>query len=111
MVRRATIRLKDAMFEEEDLSEAVNEQLKKESTNFQWNKVIMNYIMLILLFTINLLRGDGKEPSIIGVTRCKQIDWVLFGTLIFSSTFLTITAIIILRKEYTYKKTIEYPFV
>lgn len=67
--------------------------------------------MLVLLFTINLLRGDGKSPSIIGVKRCENIDWVLFGTLIVLSTLITVTAIAILRKEYEYKKSIDYPFV
>ena len=67
--------------------------------------------MLVVLFTVNLFRGSGKELSIVGVKRCSYSDWLLFFLLIILSTVITAIAIIILRRDYEYKKSIEFPFV
>ena len=99
------------MFDDEELTDEVVEQLQKESTNWQWKKVLLNYLMLAVLFTINLLRGPGNEPSIVGIQRCQKIDWFLFALLLVLSSLITGTAIIILRKDYAYKKSISFPFV
>ena len=57
------------------------------------------------------MRGQGKEPSIIGSTRCTSIDWTLLIILLVASIIMTILAVIVQRKEYAYKKKIGYEFV
>ena len=97
--------------EEDDTSAAVKEQLAKESTNFQWNKLSSTGMMILTLFVVNLLRGQGATPSLVGIQRCELIDWALFGILVVASACITLVAILHLRKEYAFKKSIGYPFV
>jgi hypothetical protein len=40
--------------------------------------------MLVILFLVSLFRGDGKNPSVVGVTKCKAADNVLLAILIVS---------------------------
>merc|ERR1719491_2581114 len=67
--------------------------------------------MMLILFIIQLLRGSGKEPSIIGATRCTDTDWILFSILLAASITMTIIAVVVQRKEYEHKKKIGYEFV
>ena len=67
--------------------------------------------MFLTLVTINLLRGPGNEPSIVGIQRCTHFDWILFGLLLIASASITYLGIFNLRKEYNYKKSIDFPFV
>ena len=63
--------------------------IKNESTNFQWSKLALNYGMLAIMIILQLLRGPGSEPSIIGVSRCDALDWVLLIGLILISILFT----------------------
>ena len=83
----------------------------KESTNFQWNKLSSIGVMLLTLLIINLLRGQGGSPSIIGIKRCQSADWVLFFILVFAAGCITLFTILKMRKEYAFKQQIGYPFV
>ena len=47
----------------------------------------------VVLFIVQLLRGSGKEPSVIGVTRCTATDWVLYATLITFGVLMTILSV------------------
>ena len=67
--------------------------------------------MFLTLVTINLLRGPGNEPSIVGIQRCTRFDWILFGLLLIASALITYLGIFNLRKEFNYKKSIDFPFV
>ena len=67
--------------------------------------------MLVILFVLTLLRGQGNVPSLIGVIRCDPLDWVLFGLLILLSIAITVVVLVKLRREYTEKKAAGYIFV
>ena len=54
--------------------EAISE---RENTNFQWKKVILNWLMIVILIIISYLRGNGKT-SPVDIIRCSGIDWFMF---------------------------------
>ena len=51
--------------------------IESESTNFQWSKLSINFGMLAIMTIIQLLRGPDSKPSIIGVNRCDNLDFIL----------------------------------
>jgi uncharacterized membrane protein YfcA len=66
--------------------------------------------MMIILFVVAFLRGTGKKPSVIGVTKCDTVDHTLFILLIVSGLIVTIISVVILKKEYNYKVKVGYKF-
>jgi len=81
--------------------------LKKDSTNFQWPKLILNVSMMIILLFISLFRGNG-EYSLIGVQRCSFADYGLLVVLFLIAIVLTIIGVKIFSKEYQAKVDIDY---
>ena len=67
--------------------------------------------MMVILIIVQLLRGSGLQPSLIGVSRCTTLDWSLYGLLILAGVSMTLYAICMQRKDYEYKKQIGYLFV
>jgi len=67
--------------------------------------------MLILLVVINYLRGTGKVPSIVGVTKCSPLDNALFAILVVSGFLVTGVSGLIVKRENTQKLKVNYPFV
>lgn len=57
------------------------------------------------------MRGSGQKPSIIGVTKCSPIDWVLYGSLIAGCLAITVLSVCLQRREYEFKKQLGYEFV
>lgn len=84
--------------------------MKKEQTNLQWTKLILNWIMMIILIVIQVVRGKG-DGSEAGIIKCSAVDWFLFALLIVIGIVLTIFAIIIIKKEYQEKVEVGYNFV
>lgn len=68
-------------------------------------------MVIIILFIVSLFRGNGKDPSVINVTKCKPADHVLLIFLILSGILLTIGTSVWVRREYIYKQSIGYTFV
>ena len=85
--------------------------IQKESTNFQWSKLALNYGMLAIMVILQLLRGPGSEPSIIGINRCDNLDWVLLTALILMCCLLTIAGCRMMQIEYESKEAAGYKFV
>jgi uncharacterized membrane protein YfcA len=55
--------------------------------------------MLGFLFTVNLVRGSSKNPSIVNINKCGALDWsIFFGAII---TYVAICYINVLRVQYT----------
>jgi hypothetical protein len=48
--------------------------------------------MIIILFLISLFRGNGKIPSVLGVTKCKPVDHFLLVLLIVIGIAYTVIA-------------------
>ena len=82
-----------------------------ESSHFQWSKLSMNIGMVVVLFVVTLLRGDGNKPSIVGVSRCDPYEWALLATLVIVALILTVGTAIMLNREYHHKCDIDYKFV
>lgn len=55
---------------EPERNEELEQIIKDESTNFQWSKLALNYGMLIIMIILQLFRGPGITPSMIGISRC-----------------------------------------
>ena len=67
--------------------------IESESKNWQPKKMSIILGLPIVLFIVQLLRGSGKEPSIIGSTRCSSIDWVLYAALIIFAFLMTVLSV------------------
>ena len=67
--------------------------------------------MMLILFVVQFMRGSGKEPSIIGSTRCTTIDWTMLVILFVCCLIMTIIGAMVQRKEYAHKVAIGYEFV
>lgn len=63
-----------------------------------------------LLVIIQVLRGSGKKPSVVGIKRCDTLDWTLFVILILSGVILTYVAMKINFAEYEEKLLVGYHF-
>lgn len=58
--------------------------------------------MMIVLLLISLIKGKG-DGSMVGVVKCSEIDWVLFGFLVAIAIIITGLGIFILNREYKEK--------
>lgn len=83
--------------------------MARESTNFQWNKLLLNWGMIIVLTVISLLKGSG-DNSPIGVTRCSGLDWALFALLQVLCVIFIVLAVVLVKKEYKEKVESGYNF-
>lgn len=67
--------------------------------------------MVCIVFVCSLFRGNGKTPSVIGVTKCLPADHTILTLLIISGFVFTVIASMWVRNDYLYKKQIGYNFV
>lgn len=67
--------------------------------------------MLLLLFLTSLFRGNGKNPSVVGVTKCKPNDHIIFASLLLGGIILTVIGGIVVQREYKKKVELRYNFV
>lgn len=95
---------------EDDRVLALEKLILAESTNFQWLKIFLNFAMIIILFLIALFRGTRNKKSLVGVIRCTDIDFGLFGILLGLGFVLLFVSILVLRREHTDKVNKGYVF-
>jgi len=74
-------------------------------------KVLFAAILMIIVFVINLFRGSGKRPSIIGNQRCSSLDFILLGLLTLEGIIGTVIAAKWVNKGYLHKQSIGYTFI
>ena len=67
--------------------------------------------MTLILFAVQVLRGSGSRPSVIGSTQCSKTDWSLLVLLLIAAVCFTVAAIKIQRSEHAHKEKIGYIFV
>ena len=54
---------------------------KREKTDLgQWKFHLSAFILIIVAFMVQLLRGTEKAPSIAGVERCSAPDNIILGS-------------------------------
>lgn len=91
--------------------EDLNAIIVSESTHCQWKKIIMNFAIIVVLLLVSIFRGSKSKVSVVGVKRCADWDWGLFGILMAAGVILTIASIIYLKVIYNDKVKKGYVFV
>jgi hypothetical protein len=67
--------------------------------------------MVLFLFFIALFRGDGRQPSVVGVEKCQPVDHALLVLLITGGVLATVFSAWWVRRDYKEKRALDYPFV
>ena len=99
----------------EPISQKKNERLDmvidRDSTNFQWVKLILNFGMLAFMILTKLIRGPGGgQESLFGLDICDNEAWAAYAALWIFAIILTLLAVRIARKEYQEKTEVGYSF-
>ena len=90
-----------------DKSEQLASILRKESTNCQPNKLLLNWGSLFFLTLITIYRGDGKSSP-----HFSTQDWIALIILALGLVSLTVLAVLaVLKPEYALKQAVGYNFV
>lgn len=76
----------------------------------QWRKLGANIFMMLSLFVISALRGNGDGKNGAKVLKCSGIDWFLFILLIVISLILIVLAIWDLKHSEAKKIKHKYKF-
>lgn len=71
-------------------------------------KLLFSLGMITILFVITLFRGNGVDPSVVGITKCQPADHILLVLLIVSGIASTVGASFWVKKEYVYRQKIGY---
>jgi len=65
--------------EDEKKKIMLNQIIEYESTNFQWQKVFLNWGLIAMLILVSLMKGGSTEAdSLLGIVKCHHVDWILF---------------------------------
>jgi len=67
--------------------------------------------MLLTLVLVSLLRGSGKEPSIVGSERCTSVDWTLLAVLVTVGLVIIAYTFCTQLRELRLKKKVGFRFV
>ena len=84
--------------------------LRKDSKHLNL-KLLYAVSLIATVFVINLLRGSGKKPSIVGNTRCSGSDWFLFSLLFVVGILGTIMSAVWVDRDYKRKQMVGYDFI
>ena len=85
--------------------------IARDSTNFQWVKLAMNFGMLAFMILTKLIRGPGSgQLSLFDLDICEGGAWAAYASLWIVAIILTVIAARIAQKEYQEKKDIGYNF-
>ena len=61
--------------------------LERERTDLnQWRMHLSSFMLIVVAFAVQVLRGSKKAPSMVGIERCSSYDNVILGL------FLSFTA-------------------
>ena len=85
--------------------------VRRESTNFQWGKLGMNYGMLTIMIVSQVVRGPGSgEKSVVGIEFCHTTSWITFAILVVCSVSMTLFSIRLSAEENEEKLEAGYTF-
>jgi uncharacterized membrane protein YfcA len=74
-------------------------------------KTLFAVVIMLLVFMLNLFRGGGKRPSVIGNEKCSALDWLLLAALISVGVIGTIFAAKWVSNDFHFKESLQYNFV
>ena len=61
-----------------ELLEIVEEREKTDLR--QWKHHVSAFILIVIAFTVQLLRGTEKVPSVVGISNCSAIAHLIVGS-------------------------------
>ena len=64
----------------------------------------------MVLFIVSLFRGNGKDPSVVGVTKCQAADHILLAIIIVAGFVFTGIASYWSLLDYRIKEALNYNF-
>lgn len=73
-------------------------------------KLVLNLSMLVILLLVNLFRGNGVNPSVIGVKKCTGGYFGVLASLIIAGLIEFIIGVWWVRSDFTTKKRLGYKF-
>lgn len=73
-------------------------------------KLVLNLSMLLILFLVSFFRGDGVNPSVIGVKKCTGAYFGVLASLIIVGIIEFIIGVWWVRSDFTTKKRLGYKF-
>ena len=82
---------------------------EKDSTHLNL-KNLYCLSLVLFLFLVQILRGDGKTPSIIDVEKCEPVDHVLLAIQLSGGVLFTIFSSWWIRRDFKLKEELSYPF-
>jgi len=65
-------------------------------------------IIYVLMIVISVLRGNKRNPSVIGLGTCSSTAWVLFFIFIIVDFALWLVTIKLITKKYEEKVRLNY---
>lgn len=84
--------------------------MKGERTNFQWLKLFLFFLTLVLTVGSSVLRGSKRMDSIVGIERCSWPDWTIYAIYFLLVAGITLFSAVYLKALYLRKVKHEYEF-
>jgi uncharacterized membrane protein YfcA len=100
-------RTQRSYYKDFEQNEALKTYIEKEGRHLG-PKMYFSMSMILVVFFVSWFRGNGKVPSIIGVTKCEPLDIALLVVLILAGLCFTYISTKWEHKDYIYKKSIGY---
>ena len=82
----------------EELEEIKEQEIEIKNNQYPWIKIKEIFFLLILLVTLNLLRGSKNFTSLIGIEYCSLYYWLMCGSIIIFCPIFLIRNILICQK-------------
>ena len=73
--------------------------VKAEESHFQWEKWLINTILIVVLIFMNLSLPSKSRESPIGITKCSPLYWVIQASFFLFCGVLLFVAVKILKGE------------
>jgi hypothetical protein len=74
--------------------------LEAESSHLkQWSKHLLALTTVVLSLVVNFVRGSKKQPSIVEITKCSEMDLIILTTFVFFMFLLSFGGLLINKKE------------
>ena len=102
---------KKAKYKDEEINPTLDKIFYGEQHHLTIDKGIIVRVPVIIITIVALFRGSSTFKSLVGVTRCSTVDFVLFGLEVVVLLFFSIVNIILLKKNHRTRKGYGYKFV
>jgi len=83
--------------------------IERESTPFN-RKLLVNLLMWAWLIILFVFKGNGRTESVVGVKKCDEIDWTIFGIFFAGAFIFLIIGALMNRHEQRQKEKLGYTF-